>query len=135
VVEIIWKTEICGEEEDQEGQTYQNKLEAVVDLIYYYTGGRIRDAIKIVKGADTIEGFAQYLNDFVKDVPQEGIELATSRMYGTKAVASFDTLRTYFKEKGGDGHIQIVDSAYALSLLDNLGIETKCLDSYTEAIK
>jgi hypothetical protein len=150
VVEKIWEMEIWGEEQDgkedkvrptimdvgndNDVASYEEKLEGVVDLVYYYTGGRIRDALKIVKGVDNIEGFAKYLCDFVKDVPPEGIDLAVRKKYGTKAATSFDTLRTYFKEKGKGGYIQIIDSAYVLSLLDDLEIETKYLDAYKEAI-
>ena len=150
VVEKMWEMEIWGKEqeekEDKGGPTnmhvgtdndvpsYQEKLEGVVDLVYYYTGGRIRDALKIVKGADNIEGFAKYLSAFVKDVPPEGIDLAVRKKYGTKAATSFDTLRTYFIEKGKGCYLQIVDSAYALSLLDDLEMETKYLDAYKEAM-
>jgi hypothetical protein len=102
--------------------------------VYYYTGGRIRDALKIIKGADNIEGFAKYLSAFVKDVPPEGIDLAVRKKYGTKAATSFDTLRTYFIEKGKGCYLQIVDSAYTLSLLDDLEMETKYLDAYKEAM-
>ncbi len=78
VVEKIWETEIWGEEQEQEKEkggptdmdvdadndvpSNEEKLEEVVDLVYYYTGGRIRDALKIVKGAITIEGFVNYLS-------------------------------------------------------------------------
>jgi hypothetical protein len=115
--------------------SYKEKLEEVIDLVYYYTGGRIHDALKIVRGAETVKNFSEYVRKFVDDVPTAGIDLAIKskyEQYGMKDSSSFDTLRTYYRHES-KGHIQIVDSEYVLSLLLDKEMETKYLDAYHEA--
>lgn len=154
-VDRIWKEEIIQEEDDQkkessdmdvdaddssagdgDGPDYQAKVEEVIDLVYYYTGGRIRDALKLVQDQDTIGHFAQDYDDIVSGLSGASVDLAIRAKFGTKDPKSFDTLRTYFRENGNKGpHIQIVDSAYVLSLLENSETETHYLEAYKEAIK
>jgi hypothetical protein len=116
---------------------FDEKLEDVVDLIYYYTGGRIRDALKLLRGQKSFQEMKSDISSLNNALPKGAVDLAMRGKYGTKDPNSFDRLRTYFEVENSNPlqHIQLVDSGYALSLLENREMESKYLDAYREAVK
>lgn len=137
--------EVCHAEGNQEVAraaelyTFAEQLEDVVDLIYYYTGGRICDALKLLRGQKSFQEMKPEILSLIYALPEGAVDLVMrgKYKYRTKDPNSFDGLRNYFEVEKSDPlqHIQIVDSGYALSLLESREMEIKYLDAYKEAVK
>jgi hypothetical protein len=128
-----------GDEQAGENEVYTlaQKIDDVVDHVYYFTGGRVRDALKLLRGRITLAKFQSDAVSLVGTLPTGAVDLSIHGKYGTKSAKSFDRLRTYFELERTDPaeYIQIVDSGYTLSILGDRDMGDKYLEAYKEAIK
>lgn len=140
-VEAIWKEHIDSDNDDdteEQAISDADKERDVAELIYYYTGGRIRDGLKLLEGTLSFHKFRTDATALIGSLPAGAVDLAATSKYGTKDPNSCDTLRTYFEiknERQGDRHVQIVDSEYYLGLLSDRDMAEKYLGAYKEAVK
>jgi hypothetical protein len=107
----------------------------VIEYIYYHTGGRVRDALKLLRGQKTFGDFREYAKFIIRKLPTDIVDLVLQNKFGIHAPESFDQWRTYFQVGPTEDveYIQIVDSGYILALLGNRDMGDKYLEAYTEA--
>ena len=76
-----------------------DKKKWVAELIYFYTGGRIRDGLKLLRGRLKFQTFRGISRAMIDGLGNESLDLAAGGQYGSKDKNSIDSLRTYFKAK------------------------------------
>ena len=108
----------------------------VFDFVYFYTGGRIREAVQIICGRETIQGFAADLRGKTGSVDMETAKLALTSTECSASVKSIDSFRSMFRPTPGNGAVfQIVDSQFILSLVGDKIATDEFLNSFKQAIE
>ena len=134
---FIGESEESRNEESMEvdGESDEGMMDdEVFDCVFYYTGGRIRDAVQLVRGSNTIEQYSRGLLGKIGSVDCSAATLALTSMESSASRKSIDSVRSMFRDKNGAA-FQIVDSQHILSLLKNKITTEKYLNSFKLALQ
>ena len=80
-------------------QLHSSRSSSWTTSCYYYTGGRIRDGLKLLRGRLKFQTFREISLAMIDGLGNESLDLAAGGQYGSKDKNSIDSLRTYFKAK------------------------------------
>ena len=118
-----------------EGMTDEEmRDDEVFNCVFYYTGGRIREAVRIVSGSRTIEQYSGMIEPKIASIDGNAAELALTSTECSASKKSIDSFRSMFRLESGAA-FQIVDSQFILSLLENKVATEKYLNSFKRALK
>ena len=116
--------------ESDEGMTDDE----VFDCVFYYTGGRIRDGVTLVRGSITIEQLSLGHVLKIGSVDSSAATLALTSTESSASRKSVDSVRSMFRDENGSA-FQIVDSQHILSLLKHKITTEKYLNSFKLALQ
>ena len=116
--------------ESDEGMTDDE----VFDCVFYYTGGRIRDGVKLVGGSFGIKRYSLANRNRIILSDCSAATLALVSPVSSASRNSIDSVRSMFRNKYGAA-FQIVDSQHILSLLKHKITTEKYLNSFKLALQ
>ena len=107
--------------------------DVIFDFVFYYTGGRMREAVQIVSGCHNIQRFVKVLRARISSVDIKDAKLALTSSMCSASKKSIDSFRSMFRLPN-DAAFQIIDSQLIIGLLQDRVATEEYLNSFKQAL-